>query len=236
MNQQSKTAPEEKQKQKRQLYACLDKESGKTFFASFTDQRGMYIDLVSSWNAVRGKAILLLPVPDNWKGGDFTPTQIQKSPDVMEANVSRAVGRGQFQVRVLSLAQQDIVEQIHTGHRKDNLILERSHVGKIDILKLTGRISVESVGRIQSALRTEPCDRRLVLMDARELVSISSSSLGMLHTIVKEEMKNGLYLNFLVKTKSRVESEIMESRILELAPMHDEYEVAVTFLLQSIID
>lgn len=234
MKQQEKSTSEDKQK--RQLYACLDKDSGKTFFASYTDQRGPHIDLVSSWTAVRGKTILMLPIPDNWKGGDFTPAQILDSSGVMEANVTRAVGRGQFQVRVLSLAQQDIVEQIHTGHRKDNLVLEQSHIGKIDLIKLTGRVGVESVGRLQSALRTDPCDRRLVLLDVRELVSISSASLGMLHTIVKEEMKNGLYFNFLVKAKSRVESEIAESRILELAPMHDEYEVAVAFLLQSILD
>lgn len=227
---------DQEEKPKRQLYACLDKESGKTFFASFIDQRGMHIDLRSSWTAVRGKAIILMPVPESWTGSDYSSEQILNASNSFEANVSRAEGRGQFQVRLLSYDQQDIVDQLHSGSRKDFLILEQSKVGKIVILKLSGRVSVESVGRIQSAVRAESGKKRLVLLDARELTSISSASLGMLHTIVKEELANGLILTILVKPQSRVEGEIMESRILDIASMHNEYEVAVASLLRSILD
>jgi len=227
---------EQEEKPKRQLYACLDKESGKTFFASYVDQRGMHIDLRSSWTTVRGKTLILMPVPDTWTGSDIYPDQILNSPNSFEANVSRAESRGQFQVRMLSFDQQDIVEHLHTGIRKDYLVLEQSRAGIVDIIKLSGRVSVESVGRIQSALRAESGKKRLILLDARDLISISSASLGMLNTIVKEEMAKGLVLNFLVKPKSRAEGEIIESRILDIAPMHDEYDVAVASLLQSILD
>lgn len=223
-------------KSKRQLYACLDKESGKTFFASFISQRGYHIDLRSSWVTSRGKSIILMPVPDNWDGKEFDPAQIRESPDAREGNVSRADSRGQIQIRLLTNDQMDILDQLHSGRNRDQMILEQSHAGKIDILKLAGRVSMESLGRLQSALRTEPGTQRLVLMDMRELGTIPSACLGMLHTLLREEKDNGLVFNFLVKSNSRLETELEESRVLDLAPMHDEYETAVAYLLRAILD
>ncbi len=224
------------EEQKRQLYVCVDKESQKTFFASFIDQRGSYLDLSSSWNTSRGKVIFLMPTPASWNGEQISSTEIMESNTSFEAHVSRAESRGTFQVRVISVNQQDIIEEMRHGAHRDNLILEKSKAGMIDILKLGGRVSVESMGRIQSALGGNTGKKRLVLLDMRELVTIPGSCLGVLHKILTEEMEKGLVVCFLIKPETRIEEEISESRVHDLAEMHDEYDTAVAFLLQSILD
>jgi anti-anti-sigma regulatory factor len=224
------------EEQKRQLYACLDKESQKTFFASFVDQRGSYIDLSSSWKTSRGKALTLMPLTPAWNGEEISLKEIMESNTSFEAHVSRAESRGSFQIRLLSNNQQDIIEEMRHGAHRDNLILEQSKAGMIDILKLGGRVSVESMGRLQSALRTNTEGKRLVLLDLRELIMIPGTCLGVLNKILMEEMEKGLVVNFLIKPDSRVAEEIAESRVHDLAAMHEEYETAVAFLLQSILD
>ncbi len=226
----------DEEEQKRQLYACLDNESQKTFFASFIDQRGAYIDLSSSWKTSRGKAVRLMPLPKLWNGQEISSKEIIESSTSFDAHISRAESRGSFQVRLISVNQQDIIEEMRHGANRDNLILEQSKAGMIDILKLGGRVSVASMGRLQSALGGNTGEKRLVLLDMRELVMIPSSCLGVLHKIITEEIEKGLVVNILIKPETRVEEEIAQSRILDLADMHEEYETAVAFLLQSILD
>ncbi len=224
------------EKPKRLLYACLDVESGQTFFASFIDRRGLQIELRSSWIASRGKSVILMPVPNDWNGTEFTPDEIRQSTESFEAHVSRAESRGQFQVRIFSCDQQDLLDQIQTGRRVDHLSLDTVRVGMIEVIKLSGRVSVESIGRIQNVLRTDPGEHRLVLLDVRELITIPTNCLGLLITLFKEQMENGLIFNFLVKPGSRVEDEIEASKILTLTTIHDAYDMAVAHLLQASID
>ncbi|MBN2325663.1 MAG: STAS domain-containing protein [Candidatus Omnitrophica bacterium] len=227
---------DQEEKPIRQLYACLDVESGEIFYASFINQRGSYMEMRSSQKLARGKEIHMAPVPENWDGTKHTPDDIQNYPQKLSGHVSRAESRGQFQISLVTQDQQDAVDQIYSGGHRDTLEIEQIRAGMIEIIKLSGRISVDSMGRLQSILRSRPGETRLVLLDVRQLISIPNSCLAMLHTLIKNEMEHGLLVNFLAKPFSRVQEEIKDSRILDVCPLHEEYEIAAAYLIQSIID
>ncbi|MGC9326032.1 MAG: hypothetical protein ACP5I1_00215 [Candidatus Hinthialibacter sp.] len=226
----------EEEKSTRQLYVCLDVENGEIFYASFINQRGANMEMRSSQQLARGKEIHMAPVPESWDGTKHTPDDILNYPQKLSGHVSRAESRGQFQISLVTHDQQDAVDQIYAGGHRDALEINHTRAGMIEILKLSGRVSVDSMGRLQSILHCPQGETRLVLLDVRQLISIPNSCLVMLHTFIKDEMKHGLIANFLVKPFSRVQAEIKDSRILDVCPMHEEYEIAAAYLMQSIID
>ncbi len=220
----------------RQLVVCLEQDSGQVFYASLSERKDWQAKLRTTWEVKQGDTLFLLPVPPDWTGGAFSPHEIRNSNQVMEAQVNRMEKRGTYHIRIRTNEQQEIVDRVRCGLiREDRLTIEWVRAGKVDIYKLSGRLGVKSVLRLQSTLRKHPLDRRLVLLDLTKLLLIAGSCVGMLYTILKEERERGLVLDILEKPEGRVHQVIANTKIPEVVPVFSVYEDAVTCLLRTIL-
>ncbi len=214
----------------KKLYACLDKESQKTFFASMVEQKGTTAELRSSHTISQGDVLLLKPVEEGWDGKPFSPSDISNAPDVLEGNVTRAEGRGVFFIRMLSFAEQDIAQQVRTGKlSKDNLRIERSEAGLIATVKLQGRIAMESATKIKPYITKS--EQTCILLDFTGLSYIAKNSINMLYLSLKDAWEDGKHLSILVNPSSSVEESIADSKIREIADIQRDRDEAVAALI-----
>ncbi|HQH72101.1 MAG TPA: hypothetical protein PK360_08485 [bacterium] len=220
----------------RQLVVCLEQNSGEVFYASLSERKDWQAKLRTTWEVKQGDTLFLLLVPPDWNGGAFSPHDIRNSDQVMEAQVNRMEKRGTYHIRIRTNEQQEILDRVRCGLiRDDRLAIDCVRAGKVDIYKLTGRLGVQSVLRLQSTLRKHPLNRRLVLLDLTKLLLIAGSCVGMLYTILKEERDRGLVMDILNKPEGRVHQVIANSKIPEIVPVFSVYEDAVACLLRTIL-
>jgi len=220
----------------RQLVVCLEQNSGEVFYASLSERKDWQAKLRTTWEVKQGDTLFLLLVPPDWNGGAFSPHDIRNSDQVMEAQVNRMEKRGTYHIRIRTNEQQEILDRVRCGLiRDDRLVIDCVQAGKVDIYKLTGRLGVQSVLRLQSTLRKHPLNRRLVLLDLTKLLLIAGSCVGMLYTILKEERDRGLVMDILNKPEGRVHQVIANSKIPEIVPVFSVYEDAVACLLRTIL-
>ncbi|HPO98970.1 MAG TPA: hypothetical protein PLX83_00145 [bacterium] len=225
-----------KEQKARQLVVCLQADSGQVFYASLSKLNDFQAMLRTTYEMEQGVTLFLMPVPSDWTGGAFSPQQIRDSEQRMEAQVNRRERRGMYHIRIRSNEQQEIVERVRCGlFREDRLTIDWVRAGKVDIYKLSGRLGVQSVLRLQSTLRKHPEDHALVLLDLTHLTWIAGSCMGMFYTILKESREQALVLGILVKPEGRIHQVITNSKIPEVVPVFSVYEEAVAWLLRTIL-
>lgn len=216
----------------KKLYACLNKESQQTFFASMVDQKGTMAEMRSSYAVNQGDVILLKPVEEGWNGKPFAPNEITGSTQTLEGNVTRAEGRGVFFVRVLSFAEKDIANQVRTGQiSKDNLKIESSAAGLVVTIRMQGRLAMESATRLKPFLTTP--DQNLLLIDCTGLSYVAKNSVNMLYLTLKEAWESGKHISMLVNPESSVEEMLRDSKIREIVDIQYNRDEAVAGLISQ---
>ncbi|MDX9752835.1 MAG: hypothetical protein RBU29_02685 [bacterium] len=216
------------------LHACLDKETQIVFFASMISRRGSLVDMRSSSPVRKGTLLVLMPIEEDWDGKPIQSFQITQSPHGFEATVHRIGGRGEFQLRLLSEAEQNFMSRFKAAQMGIAQIeAEVSRAGLVSTLRLTGQLGVEAVGLVQTELRK--ISERLVLIDLSPLESVNRAALAMLTILMKEE-KPHRHFALLTQSNSEIEEILSDSKITTVSQVFTNRESAVTYLLQEDLD
>lgn len=214
------------------LHVCLNKESQEVFFASMSDRKDFHANLRSSHAIEKGASLIMMEAPPDWDGKPIPPETIAKSSKSFEAHVIYNEGRGSFRVRILSGDQKDMVERVRSGSIKKNILhASIREVGAIYELGLKGRLGVDSVGKIQRALRELPEKVKPLLIDFAGVTNISNDCFGVLIETLEGYREKGLAINILVPAESRIEEVMTGSRLSAIIEVYNDREQAVTALL-----
>lgn len=219
----------------RALHVCLDRESGRLFFAALENRRPGEANFRSSHPVEKGMILLMMPVPLEWDGEPIERAVLEKSSKAFEANVIRMEGRGAFKVRILSHDQQDVMARVRAGMiSSDNLKFMLDEVGAIQALRLQGRIGLKSAAKIQGLLRSIPPDKRsMVLIDMSGILHFSKGSMGMFSAVIKEAIEDGYHIKILVQPDSVIEETLAHSKIPKFVGVYNDREEAVKALLMN---
>ncbi|MBI1388047.1 MAG: hypothetical protein GC154_06325 [bacterium] len=214
------------------LHVCLNKETREVFFASMVDRKDLHADLRTSYNIDKGMTLLIMPIAEDWKGGTIAADAIVNSTKSIEAHVIRTEGRGAFRVRMLTGDQKDIAERVRSGGLRGNrLAVDVQEVGAIFEIRLSGRIGVDSVGKIQRAVKGLPANTKPILFDMTEVVYLGKDSFGVFSELIDELREKGHPMSILVEPESRSQELVSSSRLAGLVDVFDDREKAVTTLL-----
>lgn len=215
-----------------QLYVCVNKVNHDVFFASMAKQKDMTADFRTSYGIDKGMSLMVMPVPDDWKGGDYEPDDIIGSKNALEAHVIYTEGRGQFRIRILSGDQQDMVDRVRSGSMKENVLrVEVKEIGAIYEVLLKGRLGVDSVGKVQRALRGLPDKVKPLLFDFSGVTYMAKDSFGVLSEMFEHYRGRGYAMSILVPAESRAAEILGSSRLSAMIEIYSDREQAVTALL-----
>ncbi|MDP8246180.1 MAG: STAS domain-containing protein [Candidatus Hinthialibacter antarcticus] len=214
------------------LYICVNKENQEVFFASMINRKDFHANLRSSHAIDKGMSLIMIEAPPDWDGKPIPAESITKSSKSFEAHVIYNEGRGSFRVRILSGDQKDMVERVRSGSIKKNILsVKVREVGAIYELDLKGRLGVDSVGKIQRALRELPEKIKPLLFDFAGVTHISNDCFGVLSETLESYREKGHAINILVPPDSHIEEVMSKSRLSAIIEVYSDREQAVTALL-----
>lgn len=215
----------------------MDQNTEEIFFASMSFRKGLQAEMRSSTEVFKGQSIILMPVPEGWNGEKILPSYFDDPGEAIVANVNRLDIKGVFQIRILSGDEQIAVNMVRSGKTSgDNLKVDVVDAGMVATAVLSGNLGVKSVSTIQQALRKLPEDRRLIILDFREVAVLSKTGTVMLYTILKELAGHGFIMKSLTEPHGMVFDKLTKSRISEIAPIFHDRENAVASLLTETLD
>lgn len=219
---------------KRQLYACAERGGSGVFYASLIEQKGSIAEMRSSNPVETGAILKLIPLGGDWDGTPVPRSEIEDAPGALEANVIRREGRGAFHIRILSHEEQNVAERIRAGSlSEDKLKIETERAGLITTAKLTGRMGLESVTRLQTVLAGPQSRDQLVLLDLTGLIYMAQKSLGLLRITLRKAMERGVQMTILVRDESPVAELIESSTLCQLVEIHHSRDEAAASLLRK---
>ncbi|MBZ0258356.1 STAS domain-containing protein [bacterium] len=214
------------------LYVCLNKEKQEVFHASLVDRKDFHANLRTSYSIEKGMTLMMMEVPEDWDGKPFEPQTLAKSSKAFEAHVIYTEGRGAFRVRMLSGEQKDMVDRVRSGSIKKNILhATLREVGAIYEVDLKGRLGVDSVGKIQRALRDLPEKIKPILFDFGGVAHIAKDCFGVFGELLETYKEKGHAISILVPPDSRVEEIMANSRLSAVIEVYNDREQAVTALL-----
>lgn len=191
-------------------------------------------DMRSSSEVKKGTILLIMPISDDWNGSPIHSYYIRKSEETFEATVHRIGARGEFQIRILSDAEQNFLSRFKAGKTGLSLLdTEISSAGLVTTIKLIGQLGVDTTGIIQTEIRK--IRARLIMIDFTNLSSINRAATAVLAVLLKQEMPQR-HFAFLTKPSSEIHSILIASRIITIGQVFTNRESAVTYLLQEDLD
>ncbi len=220
----------------KKLYVCLDKESEEIFYASMVLDSGLQADMRTSYEVKKGMLLLMMPVSEEWDGGVITEKIIQENPETVEAQINRTEGRGKFNVRIFTRDEREIADMVRAGRISyKTLKIETMEAGLISTIKVSGRLVVETVGRLQPVLRAIPAEKKLILLDFTSISFIANTSLNMLYLMLEESIQKKRIIKILAQEESKIYEILTDSKISTLISIHTDRDEAVAALLQETI-
>ncbi|RJP27106.1 MAG: hypothetical protein C4527_13965 [Candidatus Omnitrophota bacterium] len=218
----------------KKLYVCLDKETEAVFYASMIMDSGSQAEMRTSHEVGKGMLLLMMPVPEEWDGGRITAQLIQENPETVEAQINRTEGRARFNVRIFSRDERELADMVRAGRISNKFLkIETIEAGIITTFKVSGRLVVESVGRLQPVLKSLPEDKKLILLDLTTLSFIAGASVNILYVMLEEAIQQKRLIKILAKPESRVWETIIDSKIQTITTTYTNREEAVAALLQE---